>query len=209
MRRLRRPLGGGIGSLGLSVGGYAVHQLGDRVFLDGFLSVGRGRNALSLSDQVLTLEGRYSTTSVAMGGTLRAVFDGPGFEFLPELSVSYGRTRIGGIVLDGSAFGMTASGLQVDAGEVSLASLLLRPEVRVPLDGLAVAESLSLLSYAPRLLCERIRAGASDGECGVGAELGYDWQSSDGTGGLSARMATDRPGGRSGTTVQLNMVRRF
>ena len=57
----------------------------------------------------------------------------------------------------GRAYGLVDNTLSLDAGDVSIANLTLRPEVVWALDGASLAESNSQFSFAPRLICERAK----------------------------------------------------
>ena len=41
--------------IGITVGGYGVHQLAEQVYLDGFITLGAGRNDLEMASDVLSL----------------------------------------------------------------------------------------------------------------------------------------------------------
>jgi Autotransporter beta-domain len=188
---------------GVSVGGYAVHELAHQIYLDGFLSLGAGRNNLSISDGVLDLDSDYTTRSATLGAAVSGVIEQKGFEVWPEVSFSLGRTWLGDVDFTGS------SAISLDAGTVTLANILFRPEVRVPMDGLSGAESLQLFTFAPRLICEQVRADVIENDCGAGAEFGFSGNSADGLSIVSAKVMADRVDGSTNSSVQLNLKHRF
>jgi len=187
----------------VSVGGYAVHELAHQIYLDGFLSLGVGRNNLTMSNGVLDLDSDYTTRTATLGAALSGVIEQKGFEIWPELSVNYGKTWLGDVGFTGS------NTISLDAGTVTLANILFRPEVRVPMDGLPGAESRQLFTFAPRLICEQVRATVTQNNCGAGAEFGFSGNSVDGLSTVSARVMADRVDGNTNSSLQLNLEHRF
>jgi hypothetical protein len=186
-----------------------VQELADQIYLDGFLSLGAGRNDLTMSDSVLDLDSDYTTRSATIGAALAGVIEQKGCEIWPELAVSLGRTWRGEVGCTGAAHDLVDDTLSLDAGTVTLANILFRPEVRVPMDGLSGAESLQLFTFAPRLMCEQVRATVIDNDCGAGAEFGFTGNSVDGLSTLSAKVMADRVDGSINSSVQLNLQHRF
>jgi hypothetical protein len=194
---------------GVAVGGYGLHALGDQLKLNGSFSFGAGQNNLEITDTILALESDYLTRSATIGAALSGVVQQDGFEVRPELSFNYGRTWIGNVDFTGRAFGIVDDTLRLDAGQVSLATMMLRPEVRVPLDGLSGAASLQVVSFAPRLMCEQIKAATTEENCGGGAELGFSGRSANGLSSVSAKVMADRIGGTTKSSLQLSLEHRF
>ena len=187
----------------VSLGGYAVHEVAHQVYLDGFASLGVGRNNLNISNGVVDLDSEYTTRTATLGAALSAVIEQKGFEIWPELSFNYGKTWLGDVAFTGG------NTLTIDAGSVTLANLLFRPEFRVPLDGAQQKESLQLFTFAPRLVCEHVKATVSETDCGAGAEFGFSGNSSDGLSNVSAKVMADRIGGGTNSSLQLNLEHRF
>jgi hypothetical protein len=194
---------------GVHVGGYGLHALGDQLKLNGSFSFGAGQNNLEITDTVLALESDYLTRSATVGAALSGVVQQDGFEVRPELSFNYGRTWIGNVDFTGRAFGIVDDTLSLDAGQVSLATMMLRPEVRVPLDGLSGANSLQVVTFAPRLMCEQIKWTTTEENCGGGAEVGYSGRTADGLSSVSAKVMADRIGGATKSSLQLSLEHRF
>lgn len=195
--------------LGLTLGGYAVHQLAANLYADGFVSVGAGRNNLNMANDVLTLESDYTTRTATVGAALSGVIERKSFEIWPELAFSYGRTWIGTVGFTGTAFGLVDDTLSLDAGNVSIANLTFRPEVRVPLDNQPMSASLSVLSFAPRLVCQQVKTTVTQENCGAGAELGITGHSADGLSNITARVLADRIGNQTSSSLQLNIEHKF
>jgi hypothetical protein len=196
---------GGQDHLGLSLGGYAVQELASQIYLDGFVSLGAGRNNLTMSDGVLDLDSDYATRSATFGASVSGVIAANGYEVLPELSLSIGRTWIEEMAFTGTAYGVIDNTLRQDASMVTLASLTFRPQIRMALDGEATAKSKHLLTFAPRLICQQATTTA----CGRGAEIGLQSQSSDGMTTAAIQVQSDLIDGRSSTTAQIKLEHRF
>jgi hypothetical protein len=81
--------------------------------------------------------------------------------------------------------------------------------VHEPMDGLSVAKSLQVMTFAPRLMCEQITTTASEENCGGGAEVGFAGNSEDGLSSVSAKISADRIGGSTRSLLQLGLERRF
>ena len=109
----------------------------------------------------------------------------------------------------GRANGVVDDTLSQDAEQVTLANMMLRSEVLVPLDGLSVAKSLQVMTFAPRLMCEQIITTASVENCGGGAEVGFSGTSDDGLSHVSAKISADRIGGSTRSALQLGLDRQF
>ena len=195
--------------LGVSFGGYAVHQLDEQVFVDGFITVGAGRNNLEIADDTLDLTSDYDTRTATMGAAVSGVYEYGQYDFHPELAFSYGKTWIGDVGFTGVAYGLTDDTLSLDAGDVSIANLTLRPEIVWALDAETVADSNTQLSFAPRFICQRTSAAATTQDCGAGAEIGLSSTSEDGLGSANIRLVMDRVGNSNRSSFALNFERRF
>ena len=195
--------------LGVSFGGYAVHQLDEQVFVDGFITVGAGRNNLEIADATLDLTSDYDTRTATMGAAVSGVYEYGQYDFHPELAFSYGKTWIGDVGFTGVAYGLTDDTLSLDAGDVSIANLTLRPEIVWALDAETVADSNTQLLFAPRFICQRTSAAATAQDCGAGAEIGLSSTSEDGLGSANIRLVMDRVGNSNRSSFALNFERSF
>ena len=77
------------------------------------------------------------------------------------------------------------------------------------MDGLATSESSSVFSFAPRVMCERVKVASTTNNCGSGAELGISSSSSDGLTLVNATIIADRFGNSTRGSLQLNLQHRF
>jgi hypothetical protein len=116
---------------------------------------------------------------------------------------------MGDVGFTGSAYGLVDNTLSLDAGTVTLANILFRPEFRVPMDGLSGAQSLQIVTFAPRLGCEQVKTTVTEENCGGGAEVGFSGRSVDGLSSVSAKVLADRIGGSTRSSLQLNLEHRF
>ena len=162
-------LSGDQAHLGLSFGGYAVREMTKQVYMDGFVSIGAGRNQLSMSDDVLALDSDYTTRSATFGLAISGVIEAKRYEIWPELALTVGRTWVDTVGFTGTANGGAEDSISLDAGMVSVANITFRPEFRVPLDGAVAGKSLRLITLAPRLICEETSATNIATACGSGA----------------------------------------
>lgn len=194
---------------GISVGTYFVSALQENLFLDGFVSVGVGKNDLTLADGTVDLNGDFNSRSVTLGTALTGVIKQEGYEIWPELAFTYGKTRLGTIGMTDRLAAVANNSVTVDAGDVSIANLTLRPEYRMPMDGLASVDSLSLFTFAPRLLCEQVETTAKSKNCGGGAEFGIDRTSEDGRSRFVARIKADRIAKVTRSALELKFEHRF
>ena len=192
-----------------TAGGYAVRALSETLFADGFISIGAGRNNLAMADDVLALTSDYTTRTATVGGALTGVYAYERYELRPELAFSYGKTWIGDVGFTGVAYGLTDDTLSLDAGNVSIANLTLRPEIVWALDAETVAHSNAQLSFAPRLICERTTTATTTQDCGAGAEIGLSSNSEDGLSSANIRFVMDRVGNSNRSNVVFNVEHRF
>jgi hypothetical protein len=197
------------GHLGVMAGGYGVHKLTERLYLDGFAALGVARGNLSMNDSVLALDSDYTTRTAYFGTSLSGTIVAKGYEIWPELTLNIGRTWIGNVGLTGTAHGVTDNTLNLDAGMVTLANLTFRPEFRVPLDRTTVPKSLRLITLAPRLICQQTTTTTTAQTCGSGAEIGLQTHSADGTTTASAQILSDWIDGQTHTSGQLSVEMRF
>ena len=193
----------------LTLGGYAVHQLAEQVYLDGFLTVGAGRNDLKMANAVLALDSDYTTRTATLGAAVSGIYEYEAYEFHPELSFSYGHTWIGNVGFTGRAYGLVDNTLSLNAGNLSMGNLIFRPEIIWGLDAASVADSNSQLSLAPRMICEQTRSTRRTEACGGGAELGLGTQSDDGLTNAEFRVLMDRVGSSERTSYAIKLEHRF
>lgn len=193
----------------IPVGGYAVHQINEELFLDGYVSFGTGRNNLEVGNDVLELQSDYKTHTATLGAALSGLYAFGRYEFRPELAVGYGRTWIGNVGFLGQAYGQSDDTLSLDAGDVSVANLTLRPEVVWALDGETVQNSKSQLSVAPRIICERVVAVTLSDACGAGAELGLSSRSEDGLSVSQVQFLLDKVGNSNRSSFAFSLEHSF
>ena len=195
--------------IGVTAGGYVVHELAEQVYLDGFASVGVGRNNLEMANDVLALESEYTTQTATLGGAITGVYSQKGYDFKPELAFSFGKTWLGDVGFTGRAYGLVENTLSLDAGDVSIASLTFRPEVIVPIGADFVADSNTQFTYAPRLVCEQIKSTTKTSDCGTGGELGFSSTSEDGLSSADMCILLDRINGGTRSSFAFSIEHKF
>ncbi|MGY8791479.1 MAG: PKD domain-containing protein, partial [Pseudomonadales bacterium] len=192
-----------------SSGGYAMHQLDQELYLDGFLSFGMGLNDLKMANNILAVESKYVTHTVALGGAFSGTYENNRYELRPELAFGYGKTWIGVVDFTGRAYGQVDTTITSDIGNESVVNLTARPEVVIALDAGTVAGSHAQLSFAPRLFCERQIAKTSISSCGDGVEIGIRSQSEDGLSSANFRIISDNVFGGNRSSYTLNLEHKF
>ena len=195
--------------IGVTAGGYVVHELSEQVYFDGFASVGAGRNNLEMANDTLALESEYTTQTATLGGTITGVYSQKGYDFKPELAFSYGKTWLSDIGFTGRAYGLVDNTLSLDAGYVSIASFTFRPEVIIPIGADFVADTNTQLSFAPRLVCEQIKSTTKTSDCGTGGELGFSSTSEDGLSSADMRILLDRINGGTRSSFAFSVEHKF
>ena len=171
--------------LGFKTGAYFVTEVYKDVFLDGFISAGLGQSELEMANDTLTLDGTYRPRSLTIGAALTGVFDRGSYEFWPELASSFAHTKIGDADFTGKAYGVVDNTLSLEAGDVTIATMTARPEVRISLIEEEATARLEQFTFAPRFVCERIVTGSVDENCGGGADIGFISRSKDGLSNLT------------------------
>ena len=192
--------------LSLSIGSYGVHEVAKQLYLDGFASLSAGRNILSMRDESLTLDSTYATRSARFGLAVSGVISAPLYELWPEIALTFGRTWIDTAAFSGTADGITQDDLRIEGDDVTLSNLTLRPEVRIALDGGSVAQSTKIVTYSPRLICQRANQKTS---CGSGVEFGVQTRSADGLTTFKAQVSNDWINGQVRSNGHLNIEIRF
>ena len=195
--------------VGATAGGYMVHAFTDGLIADGSVSLGVGRNNLDIADDVLAVEGDYTSRTATIGGAFTGIYAFERFELRPEIAASYGKTWLGDIGMTGTAYGLTDNTVTLDAGTVSQTNLTLRPEFIYGLDADTVADSRAQISFAPRLICERTISSTTTEDCGAGAEIGLTGSSEDGLTSANFRIVMDRVGNSDRSSFGLSLQHLF
>ena len=195
--------------VGATAGGYMVHAFTDGLIANGFVTLGAGRNNLDIADDVLAVEGDYTSRTATIGGAFTGIYSFERIELRPEIAASYGKTWLGDIGMTGTAYGLTDNTITLDAGTVSQANLTLRSEFIYGLDADTVADSFAQISFAPRLICERTVSSTTTEDCGAGAEIGLTGSTEDGLTSANFRIALDRVGNSDRSSFGLSLQHQF
>ena len=146
---------------------------------------------------------------MTLGAAVSGVYEYGQYDFHPELAFTYGKTWIGDVGFTGVAYGLTNNTLSLDAGDVSIASLTLRPEVIIPIGADFVADTNTQFSFAPRLICEQIKSTTKTSDCGTGGELGFSSTSEDGLSSADMRILLDRINGGTRSSFAFSVEHKF
>ncbi|MEM7752402.1 MAG: PA14 domain-containing protein [Pseudomonadota bacterium] len=188
---------------GLSAGAYVVDQLTETLTLDGYLSVGIGRNNLDIRDGGDDISSDYNTQSILMGVALSGERSFERFDLRPELSLSYGYTDIGDIDVTGAASPI------VDAGSVTLGRISFEPDFVFALGTGGSRLDTNEVWITPSATCEYQDTTFSETSCGGG--LAFEWAASAGNGltDMSVRLSREVLDGDSRDTIGFQMESRF
>ena len=167
-------------SYGLSVGGYFVRSFNDKVYVNGFASLGHSSHHLEIADDTLDLNSNYSTQTATLGGTLTGVLPQPSYEIWPELGVTYANTEVGTMDFTGAAFGLTEDNLSLDGGSAKMSNVSFAPQFKVQFSEVLIEEYASTFSIAPKVTCVSVRNTTTTKGCGGGATMGLESTSDDG-----------------------------
>lgn len=206
---IQTELTGTQSGIGFKTGAYFVTEVYKDIFLDGFVSAGLGQSDLDMADDTLTLDGSYRPRSLAIGVALTGVFDRGSYEFWPELAATFAHTTIGDADFTGQAYGVVDNTLLLDAGDVTIATMTARPEVRISLIEEEATARLEQFTFAPRFVCERIVTDSVDESCGGGADIGFISRSQDGLTNLTWRLSRDFVGNSTCTGLEIKIQYSF
>lgn len=190
---------------GLNAGIYGIKQIAENLYWDSIISVGRGFNSFQIADANLELTSDYVTRSASIGTAISGDYEWRGTKFRPELSASYGQTWVGTIGLVGEAYGLTDSGLTLDIGHISVANVMLRPQVIWDLASEHGTDVQRQVSFSPRFTCERQRALDVSQDCGTGVELTFTSHTTDPNQTVDFRFTEDHIGTVTRTSYQLDI----
>ena len=194
---------------GFKTGAYFVTEVYKDVFLDGFVSAGLGQSDLDMADDTLALDGSYRPRSLAIGAAMTGVFDRGSYKFWPELAATFAHTTIGDADFTGQAYGVVDKTLSLDAGDVTIATMTARPEVRISLIEEEATARLEQFTFAPRFVCERIVTDSVDESCGGGVDFGFISRSQDGMSNLTWRLSRTYVGNSTRTGLEITIKHSF
>ena len=203
-----RGFSGTIEGYGLSFGGYLVSELRTGLYFDAHAALGWRHVDVNIANDVLDLDGGYDGYHILSGMNLTGVFKGTGYEIWPRLGLEYGRSDIGDVTFDATAYGLTDS-VSLAAGAVERASLIFTPEFRIPLDW-SSGTNASLLTLGPRIQCDYTKDALSQSRaCGGGLDIGLSHGFADGRGQADVKISADRVGDTTRTSVTLGAELQF
>jgi hypothetical protein len=202
--QITKSLSGAQSSVGVSTGAYFARSLSEDIYVNGFASSGFGWHDLELSDDVLSLSSTYETSTQMVGGSLSAAVRYSSFEVRPELGFVHGRTNIGSVGFDATAFDVTDTSVSFDMGSVSFTTLSATPSVLF-----ASVDQLTQYEVSPKLICRKVKSSTIESDCGFGIGLGFDRYVSGKMLTLSGRMELEKVGENTRKGLSFNLRRDF
>jgi hypothetical protein len=197
-----RDLSGRADKRSFLIGTYAVAELDEYLYLDGFLAFEASRNILELSDEFIDLDGRYTARSTLVGLALSGSIKAPGFELRPEIAATYGMTRIGTATL----LAVSDAGIEeaaVSIGQINFATLRITPELHIPL--FADTDNAHVI-VAPHVTCAWT-GGRRD--CGGGLRLGLQGTNRDRNMQFDVTVSGDQVGNTKDTMLAARIAWQF
>ncbi len=155
-------------------GGYILKQLNERLYLNAYASAHQTEHEVSLNDNTLFLDGDYTSQSVLGGATLNGkVKINDSMEAYPTVKIRAGSTKIGTIAFTGTAFGTTASGLELMGESLSYGTLSLSQKISNSNDGRKLSKSELVSTINPRIFCDYQNSdNVTSRNCGSG--IGFE-----------------------------------
>ena len=193
--------------VGIAGGVYGVHDLGRDLAADGFVTLTYGHNSIGLDDDALAVSGDYNSTALHFGVALTGQRAYQGFDLRPELAVYGGYADMGDIDVEALIGSFTISD-NIDIGHVAYSVLSATPEIILPRSFGGMFQE-GEFRFLPSLLCEYVRSGTSETECGAALEFGVAARSNDGLTEIRARVRTERVGSSQRNIASINFERRF
>lgn len=200
-----RSLSGDLTSTGLSLGGYAVHEIARNVFSEAFAAIGAGRNQLQLGDGHLSVEGTYDSAEMHLGWIVSGLIERGRWEYWPEVALQWSRSSTSSISLSGALPGGAASAEWTGLTS-TLASAALATEVVYTFGPDSAPWAVRV---KPGLLCEDIRTITRTTDCGAMLTVGLDHDSEDGRHRLAAKASVEDVGTDTRNSTTLSYELRF
>ena len=193
--------------VGIAGGVYGVHDLARDLTADGFVTLTYGHNSIGLDDDAMAVSGDYNSTALHFGGALTGQRAYQGFDLRPELAVYGGYADMGDIGVEALIGSFTVSD-RIDIGHVGYAVLSATPEFIIPQSFGGTFEE-GEFRILPSLLCEYVRSGTSETECGAALEFGVAARSNNGLTEIRARVRAEQVGTSQRNIASINFERRF
>ena len=155
-------------------GGYILKQLNERLYFNAYASAHQTEHEVSLNDNTLFLDGDYTSQSVLGGATLNGkVKINDSMEAYPTVKIRAGSTKIGTIAFTGTAFGATASGLELMGESLFYGTLSLSQKISNSNDGRKLSKSELVSTINPRIFCDYQNSdNVTSRNCGSG--IGFE-----------------------------------
>lgn len=183
-----------------------MNELSTDLFSEAYVSIGRSKNQLSLTDGYLDVTADYGTTEAHLGWVLSGKMEKGDLDILPELGVQLARSSSKSIDVTGAIPDDTAS-VTWDGLSASLARANLSADFRQYLGGRA--DDAWIFNVKPGVVCERVDAITVTSGCGLSASFGLNRTSADGAHRFTAGALVEEIGEVRRNAASLNYELRF
>ena len=158
---------GNITTRAFSVGLYGATTLGEGLYLDGFMMLGRSRQSVALRTDAISIASNYWASNSLAGISLSGSHSAGQFTLLPALSGTVARGQIGSIISDVSGFDLLAGDIPTDLGSIWYSEVAFSPEIRSNLS----TNRAGYVAFIPQWSCTDSNTAALRDECYASAEI--------------------------------------
>ncbi|WP_348721452.1 hypothetical protein [uncultured Candidatus Puniceispirillum sp.] len=182
---------------GLSIGAYTIWSPLKDLHISGYATLGGTANSLKVNNGSKELISTFTMQTASIGlsttGVMkifrmrrnqpmtdfsdpRAQYDfvmaqhAPGFEIWPTMDIQYGISKISGHDAKSIISGSTDM-LTMDADTVRAWNLRISPEIKFNIDSMNEIMPRNKFTFAPSLMCQRVRSSTKTSACGLGLGL--------------------------------------
>ena len=150
-----------------SVGLYGVTAVRGGLYLDGYIMVGRSRQAVALRTDAISMTSDYWTTNSLAGISLSGCHYAGQYTLLPKMSATVVRGQIGATNSDVRGFDLVAEAVSTDLGSVRYSEIAFNPEVRYNLS----TTGSEYIAFIPQWSCTDSTMAELSGGCRAAAEI--------------------------------------
>ena len=150
-----------------SIGLYGVTALGEGLYLDGFMMVGRSRQSVDLRTDAISITSDYWASNSLAGISLSGSHSAGQYTLLPALSGTVARGQIGAVNSDVRGFDLLAENITTDLGSVQYSEITFSPEVRRNL----LEDGAGYIAFIPQWSCTNSNTAVLRDGCRTAAEI--------------------------------------
>ena len=181
-----------IEAVSLQFGGYFVHNISEDIFIDGYIAGSLVSNKLEVNTTSITAESNYISRLGATGLAATGSLPFDSWEIRPTLAVDYSA-----VSSQDAKFEVTSeagdSNELVAPSNVTQLSFVFSPDFRKSLNFKDAYQAKdSILSFKPRVTCQRVARDTITKHCGQGATLSFTMQDKDAMSALFFTIGVDK-----------------